>query len=162
MASADYFLKIDGIPGESLDREHRGSIEVLSWSWGERNADADDDAGSTGGAIARPSMSPVEFSKRIDKATPLLMTAASTGKHWPKVELQVRKGGSKPFHYMKVTFTDCLVSSIQGSTAEPRLPVERIGFNFQKVEIEVQQFTPNRLIGSPVKGEFVEQSDAAT
>ena len=35
MAAFDYFLKLDGIPGESIDAKHKGEIDVLSWSWGE-------------------------------------------------------------------------------------------------------------------------------
>ena len=35
---ADYFLKIDSVPGESLDARHHDEIEVLSYSWGETNA----------------------------------------------------------------------------------------------------------------------------
>ena len=35
MAAFDYFLKLDGIPGESTDAKHKGEIDVLSWSWGE-------------------------------------------------------------------------------------------------------------------------------
>ena len=34
MAHVDYFLKIDGIDGESSDHKHKSEIEVLSWSWG--------------------------------------------------------------------------------------------------------------------------------
>ena len=30
MAEVDYFLKIDGIPGESQDDEHKDEIEVVS------------------------------------------------------------------------------------------------------------------------------------
>ena len=35
MAEVDYFLKIDGIPGESQDDEHKDEIEVVSWYWSE-------------------------------------------------------------------------------------------------------------------------------
>ena len=31
---ADMFLKLEGIPGESLDSKHSGEIEILSYSWG--------------------------------------------------------------------------------------------------------------------------------
>ncbi len=34
MAVVDYFLKIDGIEGESQDAKHKGEIDVESWSWG--------------------------------------------------------------------------------------------------------------------------------
>ena len=35
MAAIDYFLKLDGITGESADSKHKGEIEVLSFSFGE-------------------------------------------------------------------------------------------------------------------------------
>ena len=38
MAVVDFFLKVDGIEGESQDSKHKGEIEVVSWSWGETNA----------------------------------------------------------------------------------------------------------------------------
>jgi len=31
---ADYFLKLDGIPGESTDAKHKDEIELVSFSWG--------------------------------------------------------------------------------------------------------------------------------
>ena len=34
MASTDFFLKIDGIPGESADGKHKEEIDLESWSWG--------------------------------------------------------------------------------------------------------------------------------
>lgn len=33
-ASADYFLKIEGVDGESKDDKHKGQIETSSYSWG--------------------------------------------------------------------------------------------------------------------------------
>jgi type VI secretion system secreted protein Hcp len=32
---ADYFLKIDGIAGESQNPQHQGEIEVESFNWSE-------------------------------------------------------------------------------------------------------------------------------
>jgi type VI secretion system secreted protein Hcp len=32
--AVDFFLKLDGIPGESKDKAHKGEIDVLAWSWG--------------------------------------------------------------------------------------------------------------------------------
>ena len=36
--SADMFLKVEGIKGESVDSKHKDEIEVLSWSWGVTQA----------------------------------------------------------------------------------------------------------------------------
>ena len=35
MAAVDYFLKLDGIQGESKADKHSDEIDVLSFSWGE-------------------------------------------------------------------------------------------------------------------------------
>src|SRR5260370_33692327 len=43
MAQADYYLKLDGIEGESSDDKHKGTIEILSFSLGAQQA-------GTGGA----------------------------------------------------------------------------------------------------------------
>ncbi len=40
MAVVDFFIKIDGIDGESQDSMHKGEIEVLSFSWGETRTGA--------------------------------------------------------------------------------------------------------------------------
>ena len=34
VVSERWFLKIDGIAGESTDVAHKDEIDVLSWSWG--------------------------------------------------------------------------------------------------------------------------------
>ena len=47
--AADYFLKIDGIPGESAaDSKHSGEISILSWSWVRHNRWRPDPAGEEG------------------------------------------------------------------------------------------------------------------
>src|SRR5258708_20466562 len=35
MAAVDYYLKIEGIPGESQDKKHPNEIHLESGSWGE-------------------------------------------------------------------------------------------------------------------------------
>ena len=45
MASVDYFLKIEGVDGESTDGKHKNEIDVLSWSWGESNSGSGADYG---------------------------------------------------------------------------------------------------------------------
>ena len=33
-ANVDYFLKIEGVDGESTSEKHKGEIEIFSYSWG--------------------------------------------------------------------------------------------------------------------------------
>jgi len=72
---ADYFLKINGIPGESQNPRHQGEIEVESFSWSESYLAS---AGGTG----KVHMQDLHITKPIDKASPLLMLACASGRHF--------------------------------------------------------------------------------
>lgn len=135
MAQVDYFLKVDGIKGESTDDKYKGEIDVLSWSWGETQSGTHASGG--GGGAGKVSMQDFHFTKRFDKSSPPLMLACADGTHVKKVELICRKAGKDQQEYLKVTLSDVLVSSFQtgGSTGEI-LPIDQVSFNFAKVEFE--------------------------
>ncbi|MGI0009339.1 MAG: Hcp family type VI secretion system effector [Nitrosopumilaceae archaeon] len=144
-AAADYFLKIEGIEGESIDRAHGGQLEVESWSFGASQTSST----STGGAgTGKVSMQDFHFTKRVDKSSPKLAEALLSGEHIPSIELFVRKAGDTPLEYMKVKLSDCLISGYSvsgGSTAGEDKPVESISFNFSKIEFE---YTEQKADGS--------------
>ncbi len=56
MAQVDYFLKFDGIKGESADAKHKDEIDVESWSFGETNTVGGGGAG--GGRRSRQGLDP--------------------------------------------------------------------------------------------------------
>ena len=57
--------------------------------------------------------------RRIDKASPLLMKACATGKHFPKVDLHLCKMvEGKPALFWALSFTDLLVSSYKNGGEE--------------------------------------------
>ena len=50
MASTDYFLKIDGIEGESTDEKHASEIDLMSWSFNATNLGTQSYGGGGGAA----------------------------------------------------------------------------------------------------------------
>ena len=52
--AVDYFLKLDGIQGESVDANHKDEIQILSWSWGGSQQSS---VAGTGGLWCRKSKS---------------------------------------------------------------------------------------------------------
>ena len=67
MAAVDYFIKFDGIKGESADAKHKDEIDVESWSWGETNAGAP--AAGGGGGAGKVSMHDFHFVMKLNKAS---------------------------------------------------------------------------------------------
>ena len=142
-AAADYFLKVEGIEGESIDRTHGGQIELESWSWGASQAGS-----ASLGGTGKVQFTDFHFTKTVDKSSPKLVEALASGEHIPSIELTVRKAGDQPLEYMKVKLSDCIVSSYSvagGSTAGGDKPMESISLNFAKIEFE---YTEQKADGS--------------
>ena len=59
--SVDYFLKIDGISGESVDAKHKDEIQLEAFSWGETNAAP---AGGGGGGAGKVHVQDYNFTMR--------------------------------------------------------------------------------------------------
>jgi type VI secretion system secreted protein Hcp len=144
MAAVDYFLKIDSIDGESTDDKHKNEIDVQSWSWGENNSGTH--AGGGGGGAGKVVMQDFHFVMKVNKATPKLVLACATGQHIKEATLVCRKAGGDQQEYMKIKFSDLLVSSFQtGGSQGDVVPVDQISMNFSKIEFE---YKPQKADGS--------------
>lgn len=154
MAQVDYFLKIEGIQGESQDDKHKNEIHVDSWSFGESNAGTFSHAG--GGGAGRVQMQDFHFVKRVDKAGPKLFLACAQGEHIKSAVLTCRKAGKEQQEYLKITLSDVLVSSYRttGSNGGDIVPIEEISLNFAKIEYEYKEQKADGSMAGSVKAEF--------
>jgi type VI secretion system secreted protein Hcp len=145
----DYFLKLDGIPGESTDAKHKDEIDVLAFSWGVSQAKAPGSGG--GGGSGKAVFDDLLVVARTSKASPKLWLACASGQHIKSAVLTCRKPGKAPFEFLKITLTDVLVSSyeIDGSDEEP--PLDQVALAFAKVETVYTPQDPSGKAGPPVK-----------
>ena len=152
MATVDYFLKIDGIDGESTDSKHKNEIDVLSWSWGETQSGTM--AGGGGGGAGKVAMQDFHFVMKVNKASPKLLQACACGEHIKKAVLICRKAGKDQQEYLKITLSDLIVSSYQtgGSSGSDILPTDQISLNYSKIEFEYKEQKADGTLGGAVKG----------
>jgi type VI secretion system secreted protein Hcp len=149
--SIDYFLRIDGVPGESLDAKHKGEIEVESWSWGEANP-VSPGGGSSGGGAGKVQMQDFNFSTRFSKASPSLMVACASGKHFKSAVLTARKAGKGQQEFLTFSLSDVLVSAYQTGGVEGEvLPGDSVSLNFSKIQVEYKQQNPDGSLGGSIK-----------
>jgi type VI secretion system secreted protein Hcp len=152
MAAADYFLKIDGIQGESRADRHKDEIDVESFSWGETQSGTF--AAGGGGGAGKVSMQDFHFTMRANKGSPALFLACAQGDHIKNAILTCRKGRKKQQEFMKFTMSDCLVSSFQtdGHGGGNVTPTDQISLNFAKIEVEYKEHdATGKLVGSITK-----------
>jgi len=134
------FLSVKGarsgvIKGESQDATHAGEIEVESWAWGMQAR------ASLGGGIATGKATILELKvvKRVDSASTALMSALRANELITKAVLTVRKAGTTPLEYLKVTIEHGRVTALaieSGDGATGTEVVERLSFSFNKISVE--------------------------
>jgi type VI secretion system secreted protein Hcp len=162
MAQVDFFLKIDGIDGESTDAKHKNEIDIQSWGFGATQSGTMHSGG--GGGAGKVSVQDIHFTKNVDKASPKLFLSCANGEHIKKAVFVARKAGKEQQEYMKITLSDLLVSSHQmgGSSGDRIVPVDQFSLNFAKIEIEYKEQKEDGSLGGIVKtGYDLKQNKAA-
>lgn len=142
--AVDIILKIEGLEGESMVKDHEGEIDILSWNWGMSQSGTMHHGG--GGGAGRVSIQDISFTKYVDKSSLNLMRSCCNGNHHPEATLIVRKAGKEPLDYFRVTMSPVMITSVStgGSGGEDRL-TENVTINFAKMEVG---YTPQKEDGT--------------
>ena len=159
---ADYFLKIDGIDGESTDDKHKNEIEIESFSWGEQHTVGNPSGG--GGGAGRVVPADFRYTSRLTRASPKLLAACATGQHIKQAVLTGRKAGKTQFEFLTITFTDILVSSYQTITESPdEAPgADQVSLNFATIQMSYKMQKANGAAGDTVVGGFDFKANKST
>jgi type VI secretion system secreted protein Hcp len=150
MALVDYFLKIEGIEGESADDKHKNEIDVMSFNFGATQGGVGSFAGGHG--AGKVSMQDFHFVTKINKASAKLFLSCAMGDHIKKAVLTVRKAGGGQQDYYKITMSDVLISSYQngGSAGGDSVPTDQVSLNFSKLEIEYKPQGADGKLQGPI------------
>jgi type VI secretion system secreted protein Hcp len=146
----EYFLRIDGIPGESTDKKHAGEIAVESFSWGAAQTGTGGAGG--GGGAGKVQIQDLHVIGRTSKAAPPLFLACATGTHVKSAVLSARKAGSKgPGDFLTFSLSDVLVRTYQIAGSESEPPRDSVSLSFAKIEIEYKEQKADGSFGASTK-----------
>lgn len=151
--AADIYLKIDGIPGESTDSEHKDWIEVMSFNHGITQTASATAASAGGGTTSRTEHQDYSITKLIDKASPKLYEACSTGKHFKTVNIEMfRASGDKRVKYMEVNMETAIISHVSPGGGH-EFPSESVSFTYGAIKwTYTQQKREDGTAGGNVTG----------
>jgi type VI secretion system secreted protein Hcp len=147
--AVDYFLKLEGVPGESTDAKHKGEIDVLAFSWGVSRAGSS--GPGSGGGAGKAIFEDLLVVARTSKASPKLWQACATGQHVKNAVLVCRKAGETPLEFLKITLTDVTITSYEIDGSDEELPLDQVALGFAKVETEFVSADPKGKPQPPVK-----------
>ncbi len=160
-AAVDYFVEVDGIPGESTVAGHSGQIHLESFSLQafQRNLV------QPGGSTASPALAmcrPVTLIIPTDQSWPLLFKACMTGQHLKKVTLFADyfadSNGGPTGNFLTVTLEDVLVASVElnnnGDRSTGGSVGETVTLHFTSVGITYRPVLMNGNFGMPITTKF--------
>jgi len=143
----DSFLQIDGIPGESSDSNHKDWIEVLSYGHEMVQPVSSTKSSAGGAATGRSQHGDFAITKFVDKASPKLYEAVSSGKHFSKAKIEVCRAGGSQVKFLEITMEQVMISKVALDSdntslktseaalqANDHLPSETVHLNYGKIE----------------------------
>jgi type VI secretion system secreted protein Hcp len=144
----DAFLKLDGIPGGSLDSQHPGELEINSYSFGATVPVA------TGGTVAsgKVQISPFTFTASQSPASVPVLSNVFTGKRIPLATLTLRSGGDKPQDFYTIKLSDVLVSSVQEGMSEggDAMPTQQVQLTYGRADFTYRPVSRDGVAGKDV------------
>jgi type VI secretion system secreted protein Hcp len=131
--AVDYFLKLDGIQGESVDANHKDEIQIMSWSWGASQVSSV--SGTGGSGAGKADLSDFSIMTYFDKATPKFFKSIGLGTHIKTGTMTATKSGADGKPYLKVDFKELFVSSLQISGSS-EVPTVSLSFSYNEIKID--------------------------
>lgn len=147
-----WFLRLDGIAGESTDERHRGQIELGSWSFGVTNRGST--SPGSGATAARPDFAALQITAALSVASPKVFLAAATGLHISQALLSGVRPGSAQSDFLTIKLTDVTVTRSQLG-AEPDAPaMDQFALAYARLEVAYLPTTATGAAGTQVTAGF--------
>ena len=153
------YIKFDGIDGESVDKDHKDWINLLSFIDGSKIRE---DFAST---RYQYDVSDIIVVKELDKSSPKLAESIAMGKVFPKVEIHLDSGKETYYVY---TLTNVIITSYTINGTNNEIPTEEFSLNYEKITISESSKEPPKaevaveepILKPKVKDELEIKSDS--
>src|SRR5712691_10716662 len=124
--AVDAFLKIEGITGE-----HKGEIQLETFSWGVSNTVSHDTGG--GGGAGKPVFQDFTFTSHLGQQSPELFMHAVQGTNLRTADLTINGGRRQ----VTISFFDVFISGYKEDAmldTSSSVPLEMVSLNFAQVQ----------------------------
>lgn len=147
----EYFLKLDGIPGDSRYKGLENYIELSDFSWGASRSTRN------GAARGKATADEIQFRAPSSKASPLLLRNTVTGERIRTGMIVVANGQGNQFY--KVTFNDLVITSYSSAGQNEERPSDHGTLSFGRIKFAFYGQDPKGELEPPVVTEWDTHSD---
>ena len=129
-AEAAAYLKFDGVDGEAVDKDHKGWIDIESFSQTITRENSDSTSANFRGAAT---LGDIVVAKELDKSSPKLAESLLIGKVFPKVEIHLTSSAGATYYAYELT--NVMVTSYSISGDADQIPMEEFSLNFGEIKV---------------------------
>lgn len=147
----DIFLKLTGIPGDSLDSRYRGQIDLKSYSQAVSNTST---GGGGGGGAGKATCGEIIVSKSLDSSSPALIMSVLTGIVVRDGLISFRKAGKEQVEYYTVQLVGVTVSSVEQVDVPTGGLTEVIKLRARQFMYTFRPQRPDGSLGAPLSFGF--------
>ena len=140
----DFLLKIDGVQGEVVDKQHGGEIRIEGYNVGGAASVSQ----ATGRGGSKVTFTALKVKKATDKLSPQLFLALASGKHFKSARLTVRKATSAGVlvDFFVVTLKNVTITSMHLNDQNGNFPMDELSLHSAQILVEY------RGQGAPTSG----------
>jgi type VI secretion system secreted protein Hcp len=129
-ASANLFLKFDGIEGESTNDKHPKWSNISDVSWGVSDSQA---SGGGGSGVGKVVFDDLSWSQVIDKSVTALFDDIASGKHIKDATIDFTTSGSEPYTYFQMLFEDVFLTKLKVAGTSSSIATVAGDFAYDKI-----------------------------
>lgn len=158
--SADIYIKIDGVDGESTDSKHQKWIEVQNISTGITLPFSNSSYSSTGGGTntGRADFDYINFSKFMDDSSVKIQEFCATGKTCATAEIHFCQAGDgqEKHVFMTYKFKDVVIThySVSAGKHDVDRPMESVSIAYGNIELGYKNLDDKGSAGAEKKFEY--------
>ena len=150
-----WFLKLDGIPGDSTDVAHKDWIDVQSWSWGVATGSSTAYAGGAG-RTGKPTFQDLSVAAHLGSASPTLFLSCATAARVKDATLSgvTTSGSGKGLEFLTIRLHDVRVTSQQLGDSLGVAPGVQFSLSYARIEISYVPQSPSGGAAPPITADY--------
>jgi type VI secretion system secreted protein Hcp len=132
---SDYYLKLDGVKGESQAEGMTDNIDLESWSFG---ASSPASLGGKGLSAGKASFSDFTCGFSLEACSYQVLKNLAEGTHINSAVFTGRKtgGGGTPYPYLVVTMNHCYVTGFSTGGGSAGVPSANLSLAYEEIKYE--------------------------
>ena len=144
---ASWFLRIEGITGDSVIQGHEGAIEVRSWSWSIGNKQGL----ATGAGAEHAVLHDLAVTAPLGSASLQLIQTCALGRQPASASLTGVRLGSQPFTFLRYDLMRVSIESVSQVAAEEGGVDDQVVLQFRGLKATFTKQNTDGSSGTPIK-----------